>query len=533
MPTALQLRFPGRRYHATPWGHHVNEGLVEWPPSPWRLLRALLSTGFARLGWPAEGPPPVARSLIERLAAETPVFTLPPTTQAHSRHYVDAAGKKPLVLDTWANVEQGVVEARWQTELPPEERALLALLAENMGYLGRAESWVEARLAAPDAPSPEGARCEPVSDGPAGPGYETTRVLCPVSAADYAAWRARRVVPIVAEHAPAAGRKPTAVQKKKLEAALAPYPPDLIAALCVETAALQSYGWSSPPGAREMLYAWRRQDLGVASRRALVVASGLTRFALLALSTESGGSSALPPLHRVFPQGRLLHRALASVVGKQLGGDPGLRARLLGLGDTGPLQDDHGHAHLLHLDLGGTSRLDHALVYAPGGLDRSALDALGRLRRTYMKGGAGEIQVALSGWGDATALRALGPPFGARLAAVLGPPGGARAWVSATPYVAPRLLKRRGKDSLEGLIRADCARRGWPEVVQIEPLGPGDARLRSMRHYVLHDDKHAPPHPAAHALRIVFAEPVEGPLCLGYGAHAGLGRFEAVLDWYS
>ena len=28
MPT-LRLQFPGGRYHATPWGHHVNEGLVE------------------------------------------------------------------------------------------------------------------------------------------------------------------------------------------------------------------------------------------------------------------------------------------------------------------------------------------------------------------------------------------------------------------------------------------------------------------------------------------------------------------------
>ena len=27
MPT-LQMRFPGGRYHATPWGHHVNEDIL-------------------------------------------------------------------------------------------------------------------------------------------------------------------------------------------------------------------------------------------------------------------------------------------------------------------------------------------------------------------------------------------------------------------------------------------------------------------------------------------------------------------------
>ena len=30
---AIEFRFLNRRYHATPWGHHVNEGAVEWPPS--------------------------------------------------------------------------------------------------------------------------------------------------------------------------------------------------------------------------------------------------------------------------------------------------------------------------------------------------------------------------------------------------------------------------------------------------------------------------------------------------------------------
>ena len=43
MPVTLKLTFPGGRYHATPWGRHVNEGVPEWPPSPWRLLRALVA----------------------------------------------------------------------------------------------------------------------------------------------------------------------------------------------------------------------------------------------------------------------------------------------------------------------------------------------------------------------------------------------------------------------------------------------------------------------------------------------------------
>ena len=72
----LAFRFFGGRYHATPWGHHVNEGLVEWPPSPWRLLRALLSCGYTRLGWNGAVPEEVV-ALLHKLVAVLPSYTLP------------------------------------------------------------------------------------------------------------------------------------------------------------------------------------------------------------------------------------------------------------------------------------------------------------------------------------------------------------------------------------------------------------------------------------------------------------------------
>ena len=46
---AIRFLFPAGRYHATPWGRHVNEADVEWPPSPWRLLRALIATWHRKL----------------------------------------------------------------------------------------------------------------------------------------------------------------------------------------------------------------------------------------------------------------------------------------------------------------------------------------------------------------------------------------------------------------------------------------------------------------------------------------------------
>src|SRR5262249_5375756 len=159
-------------------------------------------------------------------------------------------------------------------------------------------------------------------NGATSAGTELLRVRCAVAAEAYAAWRAKRAAAVEAEHGLDPAKRRSAAQQKKLDAALLPYPADLIAALCGETGALQSQGWSAPPGSREVLYRRRGDALAVGAPAALRPAPvPAVPLALLSLSTASRGTSALPPLARTYPQGRLLHRALASIVGKQMGGD--------------------------------------------------------------------------------------------------------------------------------------------------------------------------------------------------------------------
>ena len=64
--TVLELSFPAGRYHATPWGRHVNEGAVEWPPSPWRIVRALIATWYLKA---REIPEDTVCSLVGALSA--------------------------------------------------------------------------------------------------------------------------------------------------------------------------------------------------------------------------------------------------------------------------------------------------------------------------------------------------------------------------------------------------------------------------------------------------------------------------------
>ncbi len=148
MPVTLKLTFPGGRYHATPWGRHVNEGVAEWPPSPWRLLRALVATWKRKC--PDLSEEQVRRVLTQLLPA--PRFHLPPARVAHTRHYMPWEKKGPadrtLVFDTFVAVgRDDPVRIHWpEAKLSEEDAAVLARLAENLTSLGRAEGWVQAEL---------------------------------------------------------------------------------------------------------------------------------------------------------------------------------------------------------------------------------------------------------------------------------------------------------------------------------------------------------------------------------------------------
>lgn len=523
MPT-VKFRFPGGRYHATPWGHHVNEGLVEWPPSPWRLLRALVATGYCKLGWQGVPVPDVAQRLIDKLAAALPLYHLPSAGAAHSRHFMPVIEgklqKTTLVFDTWADVGDGKLLIRWPCELDADESALFCKLVSALGYLGRSESWVEAQLT--DEVDAEW-NAEPCRDGEhRGLEWEQVSLMAAMPPADYQQWREAQVQKALR---PFEGRKQTAQVKKSRAQAVAPYPCNLWSCLTRDTAWWKGYGWSQPPGSRRVLY-WRRSDalqVAVPPAPRPVSVRPVTTI-LLALTTPSGNRSALPPVTRTLPQAELFHRAVVGRLGR---GRPVNCPELTGKDESGqPLRHCNKHAHTIPVDLDGDGRLDHIIIYAAMRLGADAQRAIRTLRRTWTKGGVGDLQIAVVGSGDLDMLRRLPPPFGLKLDELLGSPEGAREWEGVTPFVPPRFLKARGKDTLEGQVKAELKARGLPEPVSVEIALE---LTRALRHFVrrrVHGG-FPPKVDAGYGLRLRFAEPIRGPLLLGYASHYGLGLFRA------
>ncbi len=524
----IQFQFPGGRYHATPWGNHVNEGLVEWPPSPWRLCRALIATAFSKASLPDPVPADhPMRRLIAALAEQSPAYFLPAASGTHSRHYMPLGvldkgrEKTTLVLDTCAVLEDSLL-VNWPVELDGECRTLLAELLEKMSYLGRAESWVEAQLHPEETPWPE-MNCR-LDDGSAlGRGWEQVPLLAPQREANCASWfeeqsaEALKDLPL-----PESGKRPAAKLLKDRAKAIEAFPADLFTCLTRDTAWLQSHGWSQPPGSRKILY--RRRSNCLETARPAVKARGqcLSSVEAMVLSLSSEHKrDVLPLFSRCLPQAELLHRALISRAGN------GSRFKcpgILGKDQEGNRLEGHGHLHLLPLSLDFPGRLDHFLLWAKDGLNAQAQHAIESVTQLSTKGQDAPLFVRVVGKGslaEVTALVDLRRP-------VLAP---SRFWISQTPFVPPRFLKKNGSNSLEGQILAELASRGLPPA-QITLVDKEDCAQRKFHQFVRRrrDETKAPPQDLGFGLQLEFQQPISGPISLGYGSHFGLGLFQSELE---
>jgi CRISPR-associated protein Csb2 len=315
-------------------------------------------------------------------------------------------------------------------------------------------------------------------------------------------------------------------QRRKLEDS---YPPDLTTCLQTTTDWQRQLGWSQPPGSERVFY-WRRTDAletGAPKVRQKKVSAPPIEAMLLSMATASGNDHALPSVIRTLPQAELLHRALIKTASRN-GDVPG--KVLTGCDELGkPLTEPHRHAHLLPLDLDDDGHLDHILIWAPMRLDASAQAAVHAVRTTFTKGGVGALRLALVGSGSLAEMRGLSGLYGEKLRGLIGPSAGATEWTSATPLVPPRYLKKRGKNTLQGQVIAELAARGYPEPIGISVLDPrNDARLLRMRHFI-RSRRQGPAAPIDTGFSLVlrFAQPLQGPLLLGYGCHFGLGLFAA------
>jgi CRISPR-associated protein Csb2 len=468
MPTTLVLRFPWGRYHATPWGRHVNEGAVELPPSPWRLLRALYAVWRSR-------EPELDEDTVHALLAELakpPMFHVPRHGVSHTRHYYpDMAHRSGVAsvdrtLDAFAVFERGAeLGICWPFELDGRQRAALDRLAGSIPYFGRADSLCSGYL--PSEWQPEA----------------------------HDEWVPLDVADSVDDNA-------------LVTSVLAAELPLRLDSLLARPVDVRKGGLLFPAGTRLLAYQRDGQAPRLRSQpRRPAKPVTAVRFSVL--------QAGLPPQTDSLIYTDLLRQAALS----KLSGlrEERARTQLGGRTTDDRPMEEHGHAHYLPLITG--RRVSGLVVWVPGELPDDELKALTDVDRLY-------TPVNLD-WRLIVRVAGIGTPE--QVAPELVAQRPATVWRSVTPFTPARYSKRHAsqRDYFHTEVANELRNRTLPALRALtlldEPWQPWRRYRLSAR--MRRDPRQGQATRPAAFLRLELTEPITGPLALGHLSHFGLGLF--------
>ncbi|UED86310.1 type I-G CRISPR-associated protein Csb2 [Streptomyces profundus] len=473
----LAFPFPNRRYHATPWGRYLNEGAVELPPSPWRILRTLYAA------WKTRHPEldtDTIHPLLHQLAAP-PVYHLPPYQLAHTRHYHPDTHHRAdnhstdKAIDAFALLgADATLYLTWHTAAPtPAQHKALNLLCHAIPYLGRSESITEARLH--DGPPPTDTHTPSElqlwnDNSETSPATETIQLLAPAGPLDLTALTQRPIDIRAGKHR---------------------YPPNT---------RLLPYTLPLPDPTPH------RHSRATARTRPDITAVRLTL-----------ADRARPPL----TQALTLTDALRAACIKQLTTthpDRLQRASVLAgkNADQTPMQG-HRHTHFLPHTTNG-HHIDEIILWAPAGLTDEELHAIHETARTRTIGvphdipGPHNLHLRVTAYGPAKDV----------LPAHWTTP--ATRWTTITPFIPPRHRKKNQElhTYLTAEITRELGHRNLPTPTDIT-ITPGPWS-RHTRHRRSKKETLASARPA-YGLQLTFPHDIPGPLTLGRHSHFGLGTF--------
>ena len=172
----IKIQFHTNQYQACAWGNLHAEGVIDWPPAPWRILRAIVA-GAYNTHLP-EKHRPTLKGLLHKLAAALPSYTLPPTTYTQHRSprpqmNLKTAKVKPgktlYSAGLLMSSAQNHLFVHWPVTLLETEELVLSLCLSGLTYFGRKESVATLALAetAPKSnsePDPQGTRMVAIAE---------------------------------------------------------------------------------------------------------------------------------------------------------------------------------------------------------------------------------------------------------------------------------------------------------------------------------------------------------------------------------
>ncbi len=512
MRLVLRQSFPLGRFHATPWRvNPFDDPFGEWPPSPWRLVRAVVARWYQWRREEGAGANPSEQdfteleALIRELCASDYDFYLPaharqggPLRQYHPAEFGwNPAAKKSAGMKTygtslaqdnyWCVPPTAEGDVWWFVEgesWTPQLAEVLDRCLERITYFGRAETLTRIHRVEDSGPAPNCKLAEGSRSSSAVP------VLVPQETAE------RKDIERVTQEAEAARDIPQGA--RRLYAERLPRPParetPIRRPIRSDCHLIQlALGWAVAPEPRAVVRLTARFRSAVLKEQRRII---------------SGDSEKAPSWKALSKERR---DKISDMTGKDADGNP--------------LKGNRRHTEFfVWWTCGQPTRL---LVWR-GQEDARPFDA--GEQTAILRAATRDLSWAAAG-PDADAWKIKLVPLDA---AVPAPPdfdeAPAASWESLTPYVPPRHHLRGGKprhaESIENQVRREFGLRGVPGAGQVsveefkQPtwVAVHVPRRQAAARPFLGDRR-------GYWLRLRFEQPVLGPLRLGHSSSFGLGLF--------
>jgi len=489
----IELQFLNGRFHTTPWGRNVNEGVAEWPPSPYRLIRALFDVWKRkRPDWPDDRVVP----LFELLASAPPKFVLPPAAESSTRSYLSEntmdVTQRQLVFDGFIVLDprENVVMGWPGLTLTGKQEGDLDELLTNLNYFGRSESWVAAQVG--DTGKNYSWNCYPNSDGEKPADVRTVPVAVAMNRQEYDA------KPVT--------RKPSA---KKGKAVVVPW----LDALAWTTDDMFRARMSEPPAFRFVPY------LRPENYFAVVPAPRTRKHGKEINAVMYSLESKVPP--RIISALEIAEQVRVRLMGihKKTVGDPAkVSPKFSGKSPDGTSLKGHKHTFILPLDTDRDGKIDHLLVRCRDPFNDAELASLDHLSSLWQADGKPEIRCIPLQWGVFGQIQGTRP---------------SQYFRSETPFVPPRHYRKGRGDFVEWLaaeVRREARNHGLPEPVIVKPVERLKRRGHDYSWLEFRRNRKGDEAGIGYGFELEFAGPVTGPFTIGYGAHFGLGLFVQTKD---
>lgn len=515
MSFSISIEFLARRYHATPWNHQVNEGIVEFPPSPWRILRALVSAYYKM---PEQPPRQVMCELVTLLAAKHPSYVLPNYTEAHTRHYMpirkEGRNTTTRVFDTFYLI-QDKLQVIWTLDLHIAQIELLQKLCRQVSYLGRAESWAELTV----VQNVNISKCNAFL-------FENQNLDIDKH------YTQKLLVPLCSEALRGFNLALTSLappaKRGKVKWCL---PNDVLEALTLDINELHSSGWNGIPGAEWVTYVIERTLLASPSLQKIETAP-FNKLGEINLARYKIVSNVLPNFTEAISVGERLHQALISQFDKlhKLRDNSEHQNISIFTGrdlDGIPLKNHH-HAWYFS-EKNNNGKIDHVLVYAKQGFSSEAINALQNINALWGRKSQ-RLEMQLVWLGNTRQYAKF------ESASIVSE---SQKWQNITPLVLPRFPKcyRNGEpkidpntelqiDGAEHQVRKLLMHLGFPHeqnLVKVQELTEIQNNQYIRRQRYNGGGSKGPSR--GYWFELNFSEPQTGPIALGYAAHYGLGLF--------